>query len=36
MRSSRIKFSEALNKQTEFLNKLNDVKIGKKTPEQKK
>ena len=36
MRSSRIKFSEALNKQNEFLNKLNDVKIGKKTPEQKK
>ena len=36
LRSSRIKFSEALNKQSKFLNKLNDVKIGKKTPEQKK
>ena len=36
IRSSRIKFSEALNKQNEFLNKLNDIKIGKKTPEQKK
>ena len=36
IRSSKIKFSDALNKQNEFLNKLNDVKIGKKTPEQKK
>ena len=30
IRSSKIKFSDALNKQNEFLNKLNDVKIGKK------
>ena len=36
IRSSKIKFSDALNKQNEFLNKLNDIKIGKKTPEQKK
>ena len=34
--SSRIKFSDALNKQNEFLNKLNDVKIGKKNLQQKK
>ena len=36
IRSSRIKFSDALNKQNEFLNKLNDVKIGKKNLQQKK
>ena len=36
IRSSKIKFSDALNKQNEFLNKLNDAKIGKNTPEQKK
>ena len=36
VRSSKIKFSDALNKQNEFLNKLNDVKIGEKNPEQKK
>ena len=36
IRSSKIKFSDALNKKNEFLNKLNNVKIGKKTPEQKK
>ena len=35
IRSSKIKFSDALNKQNEFLNKLNDAKIGKNTPEQK-
>ena len=35
IRSSRIKFSEAFNKQNEFLNKLNDVKIGKKNLQQK-
>ena len=35
IRNSRIKFSEALNKQNEFLNKLNDVKIGKKNLQQK-
>ena len=36
IRSSKIKFSDAINKQNEFLNKLNDVKIGKKTPEKEK
>ena len=35
IRSSKIKFSDALNKQNEFLNKLNDVKIGKKNLQQK-
>ena len=35
IRSSRIKFSEALNKQNEFFNKLNDIKIGKKKLQQK-
>ena len=30
IKSSKIKFSEAKNKQNEFLNKLNEVKIGKK------
>ena len=35
MKNSGTKFSEVLNKQREFLNKLNTVKIGKKTPEQK-
>ena len=30
IKSSKIKFSNALNKQNVFLNKLNDVKIGKK------
>ena len=36
IRNSRIKFSEAENKQNEFLNKLSNIKIGKKTTEQKK
>ena len=35
IKNSQIKFREAKNKQNEFLNKLSDVKIGKKTPEQK-
>ena len=35
MRNSQIKFSEVKNKQNEFLNKLSNIKIGKKTPEQK-
>ena len=35
IKNSQIKFSEARNKQNEFLNKLNNTKIGKKTPEQK-
>ena len=35
IKSIQIKFSEAKNKQNEFLNKLNDLKIGKKTTKQK-
>ena len=35
IKNSQIKFSEAKNKQNEFLNKLNEVKIGKKTTKQK-
>ena len=30
IKNSQIKFSDARNKQKEFLNKLNEVKIGKK------
>ena len=30
IKNSQIKFSEAMNKQNEFLNKLNNIKIGKK------
>ena len=35
IRNNQIKFSEVKNKQNEFLNKLNDIKVGKKTIEQK-
>ena len=35
IKNSQIRFSQAKNKQNEFLNKLNEVKSGKKTPEQK-
>ena len=35
IKNSQIKFSETKNKQNEFLNKLNEVKIGKKTSKQK-
>ena len=35
IKSSQIKFSEVKNKQNEFLNKLNNIKIGKKTIKQK-
>ena len=35
IRNNQIKFSEVKNKQNEFLNKLNNIKIGKKTVEQK-
>ena len=35
MKNNQIKFSEVKNKQNEFLNKLSNIKIGKKTPEQK-
>ena len=36
MKNNRIRFSEVKNKQTDFLKKLNEVKIGKKTDKQKK
>ena len=35
IKNSQTKFSDAKNKQNEFLNKLNEVKIGKKTTKQK-
>ena len=35
IRNSHIKFNEVKNKQNEFLNKLSNIKIGKKTLEQK-
>ena len=35
IKNSQIKFSEVKNKQNEFLNKLNNIKIGKKTIKQK-
>ena len=35
IRNNQIKFSEVENKQNEFLNWLNNIKIGKKTMEQK-
>ena len=35
IKNSQIKFSEVKNKQNEFLNKLCNIKIGKKTLEQK-
>ena len=34
-KKNQIKFSEVKNKQNEFLNKLNNIKIGKKTIAQK-
>ena len=36
IKNNQIKFSEAKNEQNEFLNKLSNIKIGKKTTEQKK
>ena len=33
--NSHIKLSDAMNKKNEFLNKLNNIKIGKKTTKQK-
>ena len=36
IRNSQIGFSEAKNKQNEFLNKLTNIKIGRKTLEQEK
>ena len=35
IKNNQIKFSEVKNKQNEFLNNLNEVKIGKKPTEQK-
>ena len=35
IRNNQIKFSKVKNKQNEFLNKLSNIKIGKKTVEQK-
>ena len=35
IKNSQIRFSEAKNKQNEFLNKLNEAKFGKRTPKQK-
>ena len=35
IKNNQIKFSEVKNKQNEFLNKLNNIKIGKKTIKQK-
>ena len=34
IKSSQIKFRVVKNKQNEFLNKLGNIKIGKKTPKQ--
>ena len=36
IKNNQIKFSEVKNKQNEFLNKLSNIKIGKKADEQKK
>ena len=35
LKNSKIKFAKARDKQNEFLNKLSNIKIGKKTLEQK-
>ena len=35
IKNSQIKFSEGNNKQNEFINKLSNIKIGKKISEQK-
>ena len=36
IRNSKVGFSEAKNKQNDFLNKLTNIKIGRKTQEQEK
>ena len=36
IKSSQIKFSDAQNKQNEILNKLDNIKIGRKTIQQEK
>ena len=35
IKNNQIKFDEVKNKQNEFLNKLSNIKIGKKTDKQK-
>ena len=35
IKNNKVKFNEIKNKQNKFLNKLSNIKIGKKTPEQK-
>ena len=35
-KNNQIKFSEVKNKQNEILNKIRNIKAGKKTPEQRK
>ena len=35
IKNSQIKFSEVKNKQNEFLNKLRNIYVGRKTPKQK-
>ena len=35
IKNNQIKFSELKNKQNEFLNRLSNIKIGRKTTEQK-
>ena len=36
LKNTQIKLSDARNSQNEFLNKLSNIKIGRKTPGQKK
>ena len=36
IKNSQIKFSDAVNRQNEFLNKLNNIKIGKKNSRTKR
>ena len=36
IQNNQIKFSEVKNKQNEFLNKLSNIKIGKKKPDKQK
>ena len=35
LKNNQIKFRQVKNKQNEFLNKINNIRIGKKTIEQK-
>ena len=35
IKDNQINFDDAVKRQNEFLNKLSNIKIGKKTPEQK-